>query len=197
MYGIYDDGVVIAQFAAPMSFRSNRPVFASDTLSLKRQTAFQGAQRWELQTNLVPLTHGAQDLMILLVTKGHSDPITINVPQNYGVMLRNTSSGEPFASGASNAGSVQVLNNGGLIPRGSFVRFASHTKVYMTLNDLSGDGELNIFPNLRAALSYGTRLYCRDDVIMPCLLDSNTVTGMSYTDGIMMDNGVLTFLEKL
>ena len=63
IYGILKEGTqdVIAQFAAPMSMRSNRPIFSSDTLSLKRDISERPAQRWELETNLVPLSYTAED----------------------------------------------------------------------------------------------------------------------------------------
>jgi hypothetical protein len=37
----------------------------------------------------------------------------------------------------------------------------------------------------------------RDDVQMSCLFDTDTLTGMSYTDGILMDLGTVKLVEKL
>lgn len=197
MYGIYDGEKVIAQFVTPMTMRSNQPVFASDTLSLKRSVAKQGAQRWEISTMLMPLSHTAEDLQVELVTSGHSAEIQIITPQNYGVIQRRTStSANVVANGARHSTSVAIVNNIGLIPRGTFVRFDGHTKVYMTTTDLTGSGSLNIFPGLLHDV-VNSGLKHRDDVIMPCLLDSSTVIGMSYTDGILMDNGTILLLEKL
>ena len=72
MYGIYDSvsGKVIATFAAPMTVKSNRPVSVSDTLSLKRFSSSSQAQRWEIETALVPANSGAQNLFADLVSKG-------------------------------------------------------------------------------------------------------------------------------
>ena len=79
MYGIYDNGEVIARFTAPLTIKSNQPVFVSDTLSLKRFISRRSAQRWEINAGLEPLTTDAQDLMVNLVTKGYSETVTIIV----------------------------------------------------------------------------------------------------------------------
>ena len=103
MFGIYEAGIgVIAKFTAPLTVKSNHPVFASDTLSLKRQVVRRPAQRWEISTNIEPLSFGAQDLLVNLVSKGESEAITVLMPQNYGAMKRSVlSSGTPLVSSAS------------------------------------------------------------------------------------------------
>ena len=60
-----------------------------------------------------------------------------------------------------------------------------------TNNDVVG-----IYPNLRTAVS-NTTFKHKDDVIMPCLYDLDTILGMSYTDGILMDLGTIKLIEKL
>ena len=197
MYGIYDGDQVIAQFVTPMTIRSNRPVFSSDTLSLKRQVAVQGAQRWELTTMLMPLSHRAEELFVTLTVGGHSGLVNIITPQNYGVIQRRTSTANnALATGSRHSNTVSVVNNSGLIPKGTFIRFAGHTKVYMTTSDLTGSGNVGVFPSLRADVSDELMKH-RDDVVMPCMLDTSTVIGMAYTDGILMDNGTIILVEKL
>lgn len=197
MYGIYDGNQVIAQFVTPMTMRSNRPVFVSDTLSLKRQAAIQGAQRWELSTLLMPLSHTAEELFVTLTVSGHYETILIITPQNYGVINRRTSnSNNVRATGTRHSTSVSILNNSGLIPKGTFVRFEGHSKVYMATSDLNGSGVLNVFPGLLKDV-VDENMKHRDDVIMPCMLDTSTVIGMAYTDGVLMDNGTILLLEKL
>jgi hypothetical protein len=195
MYGIYDNGEVIARFTAPLTVKSNQPVFVSDSLSLKRFISKRSAQRWEIETGLEPLTFSAEDLMVNLVTKGYSETVTVLMPQNYGVLKRRTSTGSPNAAGAAGATNVTISSNSGLIPRGTFVKFSSHSKIYMTTSDLTGNGTLNVFPELRANVS--GRIYCRDDVFMSCLYDTDVVSGMTYSDGIMMDLGTVRLVENL
>lgn len=194
-YGIYDNGALVARFAAPLTMRSNQPIFMSDTLSLQRQVGKRAAQRWEIQSNLEPLTDDANGLFVNLVTKGNSETVTVRVPQNYGVIRKRTSTSTPTAVGSAGASSLTVTNNSGLIPKGTFVRFAGHSKIYMTTQDLANSGTLYVFPTLRAAVN-GTFTH-RDDVEMPCLYDTDTVTGMVFTDGIMMDVGTVKLVERL
>ena len=194
-YGIYEDNAVIAEFVAPMTVRSNQPIFSSDTLSLKRVVTRRAAQRWEIETNLSPLNFTAQDLFVNLVTKGNTETVTVVMPQNYGVITRRTSTSSPTASGTKGATQVTVSGNTGLIPKGTFVRFSTHSKIYMTTADLIGNGALQIYPKLRANVS-GVMTH-RDDVLMPCLWDTDTIIGMVYTDGILMDNGRVKLIERL
>ena len=123
MYGIYENGEVIAQFTAPLTVRSNQPVFVSDTLSLKRFISRRSAQRWEIDAGLEPLMNDAQDLMVNLVTKGYSEAVTIIVPQNYGVVKARTAIGTATASGTIGSGQVSVSGLSGLIPKGTFIKF--------------------------------------------------------------------------
>ena len=205
-YGIYENGVVIASFVAPMKVISNKPIYVSDTLSLKRTTFARSAQRWEIETNLEPLVESANVLFVNLVTKGRSETLTATMPQNYGVTRKRTStSASPTAVGVAGASSmsgiistsdITVSANVGLIPKGSFIKFSNHNKVYMTVSDLTGTGLLTIYPSLRATVS-STVFTFKDDVIFTCIYDTETITGMSYSDGIMMDMGSIKLVEKL
>ena len=38
---------------------------------------------------------------------------------------------------------------------------------------------------------------CNDDVMMEAIFDLDTVTGMVFVDGILMDNGQVKILEAL
>jgi hypothetical protein len=141
----------------------------------------------------------AQDLMVNLVTKGYSEAVTIIVPQNYGAVRSRTAIGVATATGSIGSGQVSISGLSGLIPKGTFIKFSSHSKVYMTTTNVSFtngiSSTISIFPTLIAAAS-GTMTY-RDDVQMQCLYDTNIVSGMIYSDGILMDTGQIRLLEKL
>jgi hypothetical protein len=195
MYGIYEGGKVIAKFVAPVSVRSNQPVFASDTLSLKRYVSKRPAQRWEIETRLEPLSHSAEDLFVDLISKGYSSPTTVTTPQNYGASRKLTGSNSPTATGAVGASLISVTNTG-FIPKGTYIRFSNHSKVYLTLANRDNSGTVSIFPALRAAVS-NTTFLCKDDVIMTCFYDLDTIIGMSYVDGILMDLGTIKLVESV
>lgn len=193
-FGILENGVIIAEFVVPLTFRSNKPVFITDTLSLKRSRKARTAHRWELETRVMPMQGGAENLMVSLISADSMDPISVIVPQNTGVTKRRTSVATPSATGALGASQVTVANNAGLIPKGSFIRFSNHSKIYMTKNDITGNGLVNIFPTLRMAVN-ATTFNFREDVIMPCYYDTDVVKGMVYEDGILMDPGVIKLIE--
>jgi hypothetical protein len=196
MYGIYENGEVIARFTTPLTIKSNQPVFVSDTLSLKRFISRRSAQRWEIDAGLEPLTTDAQDLMVNLVTKGYSETVTVIVPQNYGVVKARTASGTPVVSGVAGQSQV-VISSGlsGLLPKGTFVKFSNHSKVYMTTANLTGNGVLTLFPPLVSNVAGG--MTYEDNVQMGCLYDTDVISGMVYSDGILMDTGQIRLLEKL
>ena len=199
MYGIYENGEVIAQFAAPLTIRSNQPVFVSDTLSLKRFISRRSAQRWEIDAGLIPQSTSAQNLMVSLVTKGYSETVTIIVPQNYGVIKARTATGTATGTGSAGSSSVTVSGLIGLIPKGTFVKFSNHSKIYMTTTNVtfvSGvNNTISVFPALVSSAS-GTMTYA-DNVQMQCLYDTDVVSGMVYSDGILMDTGQVRLVEKL
>lgn len=194
-YGIYDNGTLIARFVAPLTVRSNQPIFMSDTLSLKRQVGRRSAQRWEIEAKLEPLTSDANGLFVNLVTKGNSETVTVRMPQNFGVISKRTSTSTPTAVGSMGSSSVTVTGNSGFIPKGTFVRFSNHSKIYMLTQDLTNNGTMQLYPSLRIAVS-GSFTH-RDDVDMPALYDTDVVTGMVFTDGIMMDVGTIKLIERL
>ena len=65
----------------------------------------------------------------------------------------------------------------------------------MTLNERDGLGVVNIKPELRVGVPSGTVIYWKEDVFMAAYLDISDACGMTFTDGIMMDNGELKFVE--
>lgn len=197
MYGIYENGRVIARFTAPLSLFSNTPVFASDTLSLSRRVSKRSAQRWEVAAGVEPLVEDANDLFVNLVTKGISDIVTITVPQNYGVIKKRSHSSGQTATGSLGASQVIIANSLGFMPKGTMIKFANHSKIYMTTSDLTDNGAVNIFPILRLAVPAGTIVSSHDTVIMNCTYDMDTISGMQYRDGILMDIGVAKFVEAI
>jgi hypothetical protein len=196
LYGIYEGGKVIAGFASPMTVKSNQPVSVSDTLSLKRQISKRAAQRWEITTALEPLSYDSNTLFVNLVTKGFSETVSVLMPQNYGVKLKRTATGNFTASGAVNATQLTTSAITGIVPAGTFIKFANHSKIYMLTSNLTSAAVLNIFPSLITAVSTTAFTY-KDDVIMSALYDTEVTRGMVFSDGILMDMGTVTLIEKL
>lgn len=196
-YGILENGVIIAQFVVPTKVRNNKPVFVTDTMSLKRSSRKRSAQRWEIETRLDPLQGGAEDLFVNIVSADYTSTVQIITPQNQGAVLRRTSTSNVTATGALGSDTITVANNTGNLAKGSFIRFANHSKVYLLMAHRNGNGDVKIYPELRSAVPEGTTFKHRDDVIMDCQYDTDTFLGMVYEDGILMDNGVIKLIEKV
>jgi len=114
MYGILEDGQLIAKFSTPLSVTSNRPVIGSDTLSLKRFSVVKTAQRWEIETNVEPLSTTANKLFSMLVKKGSHESIQIKMPQNSGVISKRTSKSTPVVNGSKFSTQVEITGNSGI-----------------------------------------------------------------------------------
>lgn len=196
-YGIHDGTSLIGKFTAPLTVKSNHPVFMSDTLSLGRQISRRSAQRWEIETGVEPLKETANELFVHLVTKGFHSAVSILMPQNYAVSLKRTSTTSNTATGTLNASSVTIAVNTGLIPKGTFIKFANHNKIYMVTTDITGTGTMSIYPNLISAVPASTAFTYRDDVFGTFLFDTDVIQGMVYSDGVLMNIGTIRLVEKL
>ena len=195
MFGILVDGAVIAKYSTPMSVTSNRPVFVSDALNLKRYTESLYSQRWEIETVLEPLsTTHANKLMTEIVTKGHSSPGKAIFPQNVAVRhLRKNTTTLVGAVGTMGTNTLS-LPDSELIPAGTFVQLSNHSKIYMVTADYT-TGDMQIYPNLVEDVVGD--LQCDDAIEFDFYFETTTVRGMVYMDGILMDMGTIKLVEKL
>jgi len=196
-YGILSGSNVIARFVAPIRLISNKPAFVTDTVSLKRQVSSRAAQRWEIVAGLEPLAEGANELFVNMVTAGIEQTVDIILPQNYGAIRARTHAQGQLAIGSQGATQVTFSSNTGKMPKGTMIRFDNHQKIYMTTSEREGSGVVNIYPPLLLAVPSSTPVYSHDNVIMRCFYDTDTVSGMSYSDGILMDVASLKLVEQL
>jgi len=202
MYGVLSDSeAILAKFTAPLSVSSEEPTQSGDSLSLKRHVVRMPAQRWKIEAHLEPLSHGANELMALLVTKGNHSPIKISVPQNYGATQANTVTSLIEVSSIHVTGSSSVYGVfQGTLPAGTFIKFNNHKKLYMVTETVSGSGTINLYPGLRSSVpgSSGAPIGVNfEEVIVDFLYEDAQLKGMQYSDGILMSMGSVTFLEDL
>jgi hypothetical protein len=200
MYGILDDNdKLIAKFAAPTSYYTNTNTDGIlESLSLRRYFYIDTAQRWAIRSNLEPLGSTANELFTHVVIKGSEKVLKVRMPQQYGVVQKRTGSKNTIKVdiGISKSNLINI-NYSGIIPKGTFIAFNNHSKVYITLQDYDGSGtSLEIYPPLRKTVS-GQQMYHRDDVILYCYYSTDAIKGMSFSDGILMDLGEITLLEAL
>jgi len=196
LYGIHKNGEVIARFVAPLTVRSVVPVFASDTLSLKRKAARRKAHRWEINAGLEPLVNGGGSLFAMFIDTDVTDSFEVIMPQHYGnILSRRMLNITATATGSENSENISVSNTG-FIPAGTFIKFANHNKIYATLENCTNSENIRIKPRLLQPVS-NTAFKWGDDVIMKSMFELNVVVGMQYTDGILHEMKNVTIIEDL
>jgi hypothetical protein len=196
MAGIISNGVLIKKFVAPISIISNQPVFVADSISLRRTTNSQNAQRWEIQTRVEPSTNDAE-MLLHTVVNGKNNIITVQMPQILRASPNNTTSTSTVLSQGAVVGSSSVIvsNNNGRIAKGEFIRFQNHSKVYMVTQTLNLNGVLNIFPPLRQTITNNTVISYGNSVNLQGYYGTETTLGIVFEDGIISDPGTISIIE--
>lgn len=212
MYGILksvtntgSDDELSGVFVAPMTVVSNKPAFASDTLSLRHLVSSHNTQRWEIESNLAPSNDGAE-AAINMIENNTSNLIYVRVPQIY--RKSPVVVGYSISLSADAPAGTSLLNLTGtaslpayMLPRGEFITFAGDPKVYMILDPGTPSGynsiNVKITPSLAASRSIYDVVTYGNLVTMECYYDPNTILGIKYTDGILTDPGSVKLLENI
>lgn len=195
MAGILNgSNVEIARFVAPITVKSVRNVFRGDTVSLRTKVGLQGSsQRWEISTKLEPLV-GDPSLLLHTVVMDSFEVFAVSMPQVY----RRTTLAQSAltASAAAGAGSTSFNFAGtGVAVAGEFIRFTNHKKVYL-VTAVAGS-TATIFPGLLAAVPSGQAVETGKNTKLWCRYGLDSIKGMTYEDGVMMDVGEVTLIEDL
>jgi hypothetical protein len=134
---------------------SKHSTLMSETVSGRRQFRSVGGQRWEFTARYNPMTRAEFMPVYAFVTsqQGMLGSFTI-VPPVIG-STSGTASGSMLVNGNHAIGDSTISVDGftGTLKAGDFVKFASHTKVYMVIADRSGAGVMTIEPALVEAVS--------------------------------------------
>jgi len=220
MYGVLRDATntgsndeLITKFAAPLNIISNVSGYASDTINLKRFASASDAQRWELEARIIPQDSGTE-WFINNVVNAFYRTMFIRMPQlyiqNHGA--NGLSAKTPVGAPIDDPLPTLTLTNGypagtttlsitGIgsyeLMAGEFVRFSGDSKVYVITSAGSTGLGFTIFPALRKAKNIGDVMTYGDSVTMDCLYSLDNTFGVIYSDGILADPGVVTFIEKL
>ena len=192
-----------AAIVTPFTIASNQPVYDADTVSLIKQRASQAAQRWEISFNTVH-SNDAADSFVQSITNVTTKQ-TMIMPQLTDVVSKLTITTQPLLFANYSAGVSQVAVSSasefGFLPKGSFIKFSNHDKLYVVTADVdfsTGSSELiNIFPSLRTPVSSTDTLLTGDDVVLTYYKDVNNLQGITYRDGILANHGTIALIEAL
>jgi hypothetical protein len=217
-----DDGLLSAIFKAPLSINSKRINSVSDTLSLRQLSTASIAQRWEIETG-VYAPHGSHKMFIQSVVNDINQIFWIRPPLPikrvsqsiglyFGVSAANSTAradlafsqgvGTATAGGATrgaNSIRLNVPSNAACL-LGDFVRFGSDPKVYLItdVTNISGSTLLaEIFPALKNDAPDNTAAYYGLRATMRVRYSADKIAGITYTDGILEDPGVIRLVEAI
>lgn len=189
----------------PFTIASNQPAWDLDSVSLSKHRTGQDAQRWELSFTV----QTSSDISTLLIdTVQDFDTVkTMIMPQLLEVDRRVTATGGNVSASAElGATSVTVANLGGLLPKGSFIKFSNHGKIYMTRNDVTNAGSLQIYPKLRSSIVYNAEalvtinhpgLLSAGKPVLSYVQDIDNTRGIIFSDGILVEQGTITVIEAV
>jgi hypothetical protein len=187
-----------SKILAPLSITSNEPIYDTDTISLSKQRASQGAQRWEVAFNTVSSGETEADLLVGIITNlAVAD--TMIMPQLPSVDRTNTA-GVSLAISANKAAgqsSVTIVNNG-IIAKGSFIKFSNHAKIYMVTADVTaGTKAVSIYPSLRSAVTTAHTFKTGASATFTYYRDVSNLRGLTFTDGLLSSAGTINLVEAL
>lgn len=195
-----------AEILAPITIASNEPHFDMTTVSLKTQRASQDHQRWELSFNVLSDKDKAAELFLsTIVNFDTSDTMIMPQLVKEGNNNTLTNLNLNIVGNASAGTSAIFINNSnnitGALPKGSFVKFNNHSKIYITTSDLNLSGTvnqtLNIYPKLLYSVSNSNTLQTGGNCVISYFKSIDNQMGITYTDGILSNIGTVNLIEAL
>lgn len=187
-----------ATILAPVTITSNQPIYETDTVSLSKQRASQGAQRWELSFTTVTTENTEADMLVGMIT-GLATSATMVMPQIPSAAKGNTASVSLVISVAAAAGlSAVTVVSDGVIKKGSFIKFSNHDKLYMVTADVAaGTAPVSIYPSLRTAVAITDTFQTGTSAVLSYYRDIDTTQGLSFADGIISSVGTISLVEAI
>ena len=194
------------EILAPFTIISNEPMFDMTTISLKTRRATQGHQRWELSFRTQPTNNNIEETLLSSVNNLNAE--TMTMPQLKSVQDRFTLSGTVIlaAQGIANSNVVSLTlssSNSGIIPKGYFLNFAGHDKLYIVTSDVdfssgsSGTINMSIYPKLTSNVSVNSNVNTGSNTLFSYYKSIDNQTGITFTDGILANSGTITLVEAI
>jgi len=193
-----------AKILAPFTITSNEPMYDVDTVSLRKQRASQNVQRWELEFNTIGEPDTQVDMFLASVAN-MSQVETMVMPQLPTVDAKFTASTNTPQVGVAAAQDadlivVQPVGVTGLIPKGTFLKFSNHGKIYVSTSDCdlsSAVPQMTIYPRLRTAVTISHTLRLGDQAVISYLTSIDNQAGITFTDGVLSNAGTITLHEAI
>ena len=189
-----------ATVLAPVTVISEEPALSSTTLNLSTLRTSRGVQRWIVSFGLTPIENGEEDLLVGSVVDPHTNK-TMVMPQLYNVIRGATATGAVTTSTSAVAGDRSIsVTVTGLIPKGSFINFANHAKMYMVTADRDGAGVLSFYPGLTEDVGSAVSVRHPKGTLstqLTYLEDEANLMGVTYVDGKLVSLDTVQLLEQI
>lgn len=197
------------QILAPFSISSRKIILSSETATGRIFRRAGEGQRWDLSFSVV--TDTPQDLFIAMLENEVATKSMV-MPQIKAVDdLVSPITGYPTSSFPSISGENSVIvNTTGLasydtnkvIPKGAFIQFSNHTKIYTVMSEVvAGSSQvMTIYPDLQNDVPSGVSIRLPNTPIKPNFnykRSIDRVTGISYSDGILVNSGSIELQEVI
>lgn len=181
-----------APITAPVSVETDELVFVNQALSLKTDRLTGASQRWLVSFRLAPT--GSFEPLAALLT-GVRQPITFNFPQ----FTRNLTSKTASTTATAAVSTSTITAASSVISEltvGRMIKFANHSKLYMVIGKPTST-TFTVYPSLQLAVPSTTSFVYGSNVPISVYIVSEQVRGITFSDGILEDLGVLKFEEAI
>ena len=190
-----------SQIVTPFTIFSNQPVYEVQTVSLKTQRASQNVQRWEISFTTVNTEETAANMLVGLADNIDTVETMVmpQLPANSTFDIGGTIVCTGEAVGSTTL-TVNTSNNTGTLPKGTFITFSNHDKMYIVTADVDLSGttsEMPIFPSLRAAVTTSNNVNTGTACQFKHLRSIDTLTGLTFNDGVLSSPGTITLIEAI
>jgi hypothetical protein len=182
--------------AAPITFATNKPFYEAETYNLKVQRASQDAQRWEI--SFTTLSRDADAVEMFMTMIEDMDTVdTMIMPQLVDSEILGTLTTNAASANDSFFTLDTITGVTGNWKKGQFISFQNHDKVYIVLQDTNPGGNIPVYPALVQNVPSGTLVYTGNNVLLTYLRSFNTVTGITFNDGVLASPGTITLIEAV
>jgi len=202
------------KYITPLTIRSNKPAFITDTQNLRRFSSLTGAQRWELE---ITFTGGKNDnvyptLLSHFELHNFGTAFQIAMPQSLYLTAPVNNTYTIDVTTAIPAGTKTLtLTATHDIPIGWFVRLGNAAKVYSVVATTSTTITLNtgittaydagassntVIAKGDTYTDIGSTLITLPDTVAITVVHDTSATSVTYSGGVMQ-NAKWTFIERL
>ena len=202
-----------AQILAPYRIVSNQPIYETDSVSLAKQRASQGVQRWEISFDTLATSDNEVELL-LGVIENLATADTMVMPQLPSVEKgTDASTNLTLTLGAAAGDTSARVDSDGFVKKGAFFKFSNHTKLYMLTSEIEVSESVNqatgvitrtdleqsftFYPPLKTAVTTAHTMDTGADAQLSYYRDIDNQAGITFQDGILSSTGSVSLIEAI